>query len=524
MHTAHATEALAREADFNRSRVGMPVAVALSLVGAGVGHLTPHAIFGPLLIGLCLVTSVVCAICWGRMLQRQATHPTDELVIAVLLCASTTVGVAAMGADSALAVFLFPLTYTFGLNRSKLLAWTVFGTCAVSYGTIALVTGATPGLVVVVLAVLLASVLHARRNRAALTEALTAMAGLQQRLERTHEQLELVQRPADVEPAKVGALTGSIVGPYQVGELIGAGGMGYVYRAWSNDKGPVVALKVLSPSVANDPSMVKRFFREAEHVRRVRSRHVVRIHETGIADDGTPFFTMELLQGKDLGQLLPNREFSFEETLRLVEQVARGLDAAHAEGIVHRDIKPANVFLAADEAGGAVWKLLDFGVSKAPGSHGTLTGQGFVGTPGYMSPEQLRSSGVDHRADIFSLGVIAYRLLTNTPAFEADSAVSTLLCVLDGQPIDPCERVDAHPDVGRVLAIALAKDKNARFNSAGEMARALAAALHGALDDEVRAYADQLILEHPWRDECTLLHKRADRTSAPSMHASPAFA
>jgi serine/threonine protein kinase len=209
---------------------------------------------------------------------------------------------------------------------------------------------------------------------------------------------------------------------------------------------------------------------------------------------------MELLSGHDLAWHLRHRtRLPLDEVVTLVEQVARGLEAAHAAGIVHRDLKPPNLFLhEAPAPREGEWKILDFGVSKLRESSGTLTEGALVGTPGYMAPEQVRSENADGRADVFALGAVAYRALTGQPAFGVTD-VQAVFDVVYRQPSAPSELLRGlSRDVDRVLAIALEKKVEGRFASAGELAAALRLASRGELAPELTARADAILRARPW--------------------------
>jgi serine/threonine-protein kinase len=207
---------------------------------------------------------------------------------------------------------------------------------------------------------------------------------------------------------------------------------------------------------------------------------------------------MELLAGTDLASLLRRRRrLPGREVIDLLRQIGRGLDAAHRLGVVHRDLKPQNLFLA-DTAEGQVWKLLDFGVSRLVGADSSLTRGQAVGTPSYMSPEQARGRDVDHRADLFALGVVAYRALTGRPPFSGREVPQILYSVVHAMPPRPSEVADLSPAVDDVLAVAMAKRPADRFDTAAELAEALEAALAGRVALALQARADRLTLRWPW--------------------------
>ena len=208
-----------------------------------------------------------------------------------------------------------------------------------------------------------------------------------------------------------------VAGRYRVEREIGRGGMAQVYEARHTDIGKAVAVKVLAAEFTSSPVVVERFLREARAAAAVHSPYICDVYDSGKLDDGRPFLVMELLKGESLYERMVRvRQFDAETTARIVSHVARGLMKAHAAQIVHRDLKPENIFLTTDEEGDLRAKVLDFGLAKfyAPtndgGAQARLTREGAIfGTPAYMSPEQVQGQGtVDHRADLWALGCIAY--------------------------------------------------------------------------------------------------------------------
>ncbi len=298
-----------------------------------------------------------------------------------------------------------------------------------------------------------------------------------------------------------GRYSGAAAGRYQLGEVIGRGAMGEVYAGVDPTTGERAAVKVLRGDLAAAPNSVARFLREGELAGSLRCPHVVKVYATGALTDGVPFLAMELLEGEDLAALLRRkRNLERDEILELCSQVSRGLDAAHAVGIVHRDLKPHNLFYnrAIGEARGQ-WKVLDFGISKTTGSQGTLTQRGVLGTPGYMSPEQARGKKVDRRADVFALGAVLYRSITGRPPFGGNDLPQVLFDVVYKSPLRPSGLVERLPeDVEAVLAIALAKAPDHRFDSAHELSDALRRAYSHRLSNRYRQLAKQLVAERPW--------------------------
>src|SRR5581483_3887523 len=204
-------------------------------------------------------------------------------------------------------------------------------------------------------------------------------------------------------PDEIGRL-----GPYRVLAVLGAGGMGIVFRAEDTQLNRAVALKVMLPKLAGTEGARQRFVREAQAAAGVKHDHVVSVYQVG-EDRDVPFLAMELLLGESLDQRLRREgKLPLVEVLRLGREIALGLAAAHQRGLIHRDIKPANLWLEAET--GRV-KLLDFGLARAVGQGNQLTQQGaIIGTPAYMAPEQGQGKSLDHRCDLFSLGCVLYRL------------------------------------------------------------------------------------------------------------------
>lgn len=263
-------------------------------------------------------------------------------------------------------------------------------------------------------------------------------------------------------------------------------------------------MKVLHSSVLGEPTHVERFFREARVSSGLSSPHVVKVLDSGYAADGTPYLAMELLQGADLSRLLRERSrMSSSEVLELVSHASHALTTAHEAGIVHRDLKPQNLFLAEDAANGpALWRVLDFGISKIAEAGGTLThGGAVVGTPRYMSPEQARGHAVDRRSDVFSLGVVTYRVLTGRPPFAGHDSMATMYQIMHVQPANPDDFMTEHGDVELALALVLAKDRARRFQTVAEFSHALAAAVRGELEPRLRDAARELLANEPWGSE-----------------------
>jgi hypothetical protein len=254
--------------------------------------------------------------------------------------------------------------------------------------------------------------------------------------------------------------------------LLGEGGMGAVWAAEDAALGRPVAVKVMRPELAARTAARQRFLREARSAAAVRHDHVVPIYHVGEAPAG-PFLVMPLLAGESLdARLRRDPAVPPAEAARVAAEAAAGLAAAHARGLVHRDVKPANLWLDSDT--GRVL-VLDFGLARAADGGDGLTHTGAVmGTPGYMAPEQADGGEVDHRADLFSLGCVLYRMLAGRPAFDGKSAMSVLLATAERDPPPPHAVNPAVPAGLSAFALRLlAKDPTARPASAGEVAAEL---------------------------------------------------
>lgn len=273
-----------------------------------------------------------------------------------------------------------------------------------------------------------------------------------------------------------------LAGRYRLDERLGAGGMGTIWRGEHLVLKAPVAIKLLERDAPPDEDTVARFLREAQAAAALRSPHVVQILDYGV-DGRWPFIVMELLEGETLAQRLKRkRRLSAEETLRILSHVARAMSKAHEAGIVHRDLKPENVFLVRNEDE-EIAKVLDFGVAKvsstALGSDSARTRTGSIlGTPYYMSPEQAQGNkAVDHRSDLWALGVIAFEALTGTRPFYSDGLGDLVLaiCVRD----IPVPSTIAPVPIGfdAWFARAVSRDIELRFQSAREMIEALREAL-----------------------------------------------
>jgi eukaryotic-like serine/threonine-protein kinase len=283
------------------------------------------------------------------------------------------------------------------------------------------------------------------------------------------------------QPGPSRSLSGAVLSRrFRVGRKLGEGGMGEVYAAMPVDGGPPVAVKVLRTEFLLEPQVLSRFLEEGRTSVRLIHPNIVRVFEAAQAEDGSPYIVMELLEGVPLAAYTANGgRVPVAQAVPILQGILTGLAAAHAAGVIHRDLKPDNVFLTRDAEGAFVARLLDFGVAKvmdAAGGMGNRTRSGMLlGTPSYMSPEQVKNAkDVDPRADLWSAGVMFYEMLTGRTAFPAPTEFARLTAVLTVEP-DPVEMVDpALLPLASFLARSLKKDRNERFATALDMARALA--------------------------------------------------
>ncbi|MFO0738777.1 MAG: serine/threonine-protein kinase [Labilithrix sp.] len=258
-----------------------------------------------------------------------------------------------------------------------------------------------------------------------------------------------------------------VAGRYELLGLLGSGGMGSVYRARDTELGEVVALKVLRRELLHSPEAIAHFRREVSLARRVTHRNVARTFDIG-EHDGDRFLTMELVEGRSLGTLVETERLDFGYFLDLGIEVCRGLEAAHAAGVVHLDLKPDNVFLAND--GRVV--IGDFGIARAIGH---VEARGVIaGTPAYMAPEQVTGDELDEATDIYALGAIFYEMLTGAPAWDGSTALAIASARLLKPPPDPrARREDVPEEISSVVVRCMARAKHDRYASVSDVRSAL---------------------------------------------------
>lgn len=290
-------------------------------------------------------------------------------------------------------------------------------------------------------------------------------------------QMPTIRREDDVPEGEI------LAGQYRVERVLGAGGMGVVVQVRRIEDEQLFALKFLRPSVARDESAKARFLREAEAGRRIENSHVVRIFDVGTLATGTPYLLMEYLHGSTLEKILSGgHALPLTDACALVVQLCEGLAAAHATGVIHRDIKPANLYLCT-EGNAKVMKVADFGISKIlddTQSRGLTRPQTSLGSPLYMSPEQMESaSTADFRTDQWSMGAVLYRMVTAKLPFNAKSLPALCMQVMEGDfaPITtlcPYLPVEFAAAAERCLRV----NPNDRYADMAELAAALAPFAH----------------------------------------------
>jgi CheY-like chemotaxis protein len=304
--------------------------------------------------------------------------------------------------------------------------------------------------------------------------------GFRNREGRLHAQLESLR--AELRTASEGPdgpttemdllVTGAVLGGrYEIETLLGAGGMGVVYRALDRELGERVALKIVRRELLNDETARARFREEIRLARRISHRNVVRTHDLG-ESDGNWFVTMECVEGVTLRRLLDSRGALAESAVvALGTQLARALEVAHSSGVVHRDIKPQNLLLSGD----GTLKVMDFGIARVAEGATTLTQTGVVvGTPAYMAPEQLLGEEIDPRADLYSAGIVLYECLTARLPFTGTNPLAQIARMLHETPPAPIAlRADVSPVLSGLVMKLLSRERDGRPSSAKSMAEAL---------------------------------------------------
>ncbi|WP_394829421.1 serine/threonine protein kinase [Pendulispora albinea] len=279
-------------------------------------------------------------------------------------------------------------------------------------------------------------------------------------------------------PVRIGDVLAS---KYRVEGILGAGAMGIVVVARHEHLGSLVALKFMRPDAVENREARDRFNREARAVARLRGEHIARVLDFGALDTGAPYIVMEFLEGADLAAVLEERgPLPIREALAYVLDVCKAMEEAHRAGIVHRDLKPKNLFLTHRPDGTPLVKVLDFGISKVVDANEDLQAMStrtssFLGTPIFMSPEQIRSAKyVDARTDIYALGAVIYHLVTKGFPFHAESFGELFACIFHQEPTPlRAKRLDAPMALEAIVARCLQKEPSARFQNVAELATEL---------------------------------------------------
>ena len=282
---------------------------------------------------------------------------------------------------------------------------------------------------------------------------------------------------------------------YRVETLLGEGGMGRVYRASHVQLHKPLAIKILRSENSRDEEVLARFRREAESASNIGNEHIVDIHDFGTLPDGSTFFVMECLQGNDLIDAIDAvQRFSEDRAVHIARQVCLALAAAHDAGIVHRDLKPENVFLIRRRDDRDFVKVLDFGIAKMANRPHRLTRDGEVlGTPHYMSPEQCAGEAIDHRTDVYALGVLLYEMVTGHVPHDADTMMGILTKHLYDEPAPPSSRLGTvSSDLERIIMRCLEKRPEHRYQTMHEVEADL-----GKLEDRRHAVGPETVTLTP---------------------------
>ncbi len=499
-----------------RARVFFQAFFLLALIVGGFVPILPGPVWLKIAAGLVLLGgATLCFIALRRLRDEKRYTPTLVVMIGVGCAVVGCAVIHYVGPFSAGAMVLSIGIYFFGTSGSKRAGPVTWGTVAVlhlissvgvasdvfpdvSLFPIAGTAPVTRWFQVIMSQVIFVITLYlAWSNRRATQGAIERVhrIGMEMRqrdaqLAEARRELDKALRPGD------GRHSGETVGAYKLGQLVGRGGMGEVYRGTHVSTGKQAAVKLLHPYLLDNPDHVRRFLREAKVTAAVRTEHVVEVLELGETNAGSPFLAMELLEGHDLGwHLRKVGKLQLPAVTELVDQLACALVKMREAGVIHRDLKPGNLFFA--DSIPPQWKVLDFGLSKLAGTGGTLTRDEAIGTPSYMAPEQVQGQA-DHRTDLYAVAAIVYRALTGSAPFAGEDAAMILFHVVYSQPAPPAQFVHLPSDVELVLAVGLAKLPEDRFASAEELALALRRAAEADLDDATRARGWALLKKAPW--------------------------
>jgi len=468
---------------------------------------------------IAMAVSIVFALSIGvvmdRVLIQRGISERAMVLLAYTTAPSILTSVMYFGIYSAVQLFPTLSLYYFSRRERLASAFALFLTNAVVQATFATlyITGVLrdPGLVTPTLSPEVLAIAHAlvqlgflcafllgrgsyRATREALRKLETAVLAEARKDALFNEARQDLDRALAIDGP--GRFTDRTFGAYRLGNLIGRGGMGDVYEAAHVETGEVAAVKLLAIREQDDPQSVERFAREIATAQRLASPHVVRVLAADARAD-VPYLVMERLHGKDLAHHLRSGRLAPAMLDEMLGQVGEAVEEAWALGIVHRDLKPQNIFLTeADRV--RSWKILDFGVASLEDSGGTLTQGKIVGTPAYMAPEQAKGERVDHRADVYAIGAIAYRWLTGRPVVSGKDLNAALYQTVNVMPVCPSLLASLPPAVDAVLAIALVKDPALRWGSIHELRAALATAQRDELPDAIARRAATILERTPW--------------------------
>ncbi|RMG80316.1 MAG: serine/threonine protein kinase, partial [Chloroflexi bacterium] len=276
-------------------------------------------------------------------------------------------------------------------------------------------------------------------------------------------------------------MIGTRLGIYEIIEELGKGGMATVYRAYQPNLDRYVAIKIIHRAIAQDQGGLERFQREARLVTKLEHPHILPLYDYDF-DHDPPYIVMRYLEGGTLKEIINQGVLPLGEVAHIMRQIASALDHAHRMGVVHRDIKPSNIMV--DQDGNAF--LTDFGIARIQSGEG-LTQTGFtVGTPEYMAPEQGLGLAVDTRADIYSLGVMLFQMLTQQMPYSAATPMAIILQHMNA-PVPSAHEVNPNlpPQIDDIIAKAMAKKPEERYQSAGELAEALVGLVGGSAASKV---------------------------------------
>ncbi len=310
-------------------------------------------------------------------------------------------------------------------------------------------------------------------------------------------------------------LIGTTLGQYRITEQIGEGGMATVYKAYQASLDRFVAIKVLAPTHARTPGFKERFFREARAVAQLSHPNILPVYDVATEND-ICYLVMKCISGSSMRDIM-GEKMDLSRICRYIDQVAGALDHAHDRGIIHRDIKSHNLLLEGD------WVFLtDFGIAKIMEASTVLTSTGeLIGTPCYMSPEQARGKPVDHRTDIYSLGIVIYEMITGTVPFKGETPYGVIYKQIhEPLPLPRAHRPDLPEDVERVVLKALAKEPEHRYDRAGQLAEALRSAVALSLENATT----ELLLPSDLREDDASTHPFSKAAAPQELHTGAAVA